>query len=761
MAFDAADLSPHEQYVIDRTREGEVADFTPMAGAGRPVVRAGFLRKLLLQLDPDWPVRLPGVRIKGARIEGVLDLSDCAGAAGLPALELIGCEIPEPMDFRHARLARLSLSESAFTHLLAQALTLDGPLDFRRAHGLGEDGVCWIDARAATIRGRVDGDEARLRLPDDAKGDGNSQPYALVLRESKISGGVCLRPNFAAKGGVTLFDAVVEGLVDMRGAYLNTKERRALNLGNLRVSGVVSLNRGFRCDGSIWMRGAVLDGGVNLDGATIHTTDNNEGINGDSCECGEDLQLRNRFSCNAPVSFVGALVRGSVRIDKGGFSAEGVALDLSKAEIEGELAGAAVIQGSLGIAGVQIGRNLDLRGAEITSPHKKDGANHASEYALAIDAVGIRVGGAALLQGANVRGEIFMADARIEGYLAFGGGRFMNAGGWAVRAPNARIGGNLTLKLLDDEAAPHGRKTVIQGGAKFDRALIDGAVSWLNLELRGPGPDNARGPVLSLADARIQGALEARHLTAQEEARIDLSGASCGSLDDDLKTGWGMEKATLGLEGFDYQRLDGGGRDDRWRARLNWLRRSRGEIFSPQPYATLAQVYARAGLRDDARRVLLAQHDLRTAYAPAGPLTRVFSSLFGLIAGYGLAPIRAARALAIFLVIGIVGVFAMDATGALVTPQGAPCAGAVEPALYAIDVAVPVIDLGQQSKCAPGRAPGSDLFRGVAVQGTDWRLFEGVALWRWAQSLYALLGALLTALAVITFSGVMKPKSDD
>jgi hypothetical protein len=37
-------------------------------------------------------------------------------------------------------------------------------------------------------------------------------------------------------------------------------------------------------------------------------------------------------------------------------------------------------------------------------------------------------------------------------------------------------------------------------------------------------------------------------------------------------------------------------------------------------------------------------------------------------------------------------------------------------------------------------------------------LFEGVAVWRWAHALYALLGALLTVLALVTFSGVLKPK---
>jgi hypothetical protein len=139
----------------------------------------------------------------------------------------------------------------------------------------------------------------------------------------------------------------------------------------------------------------------------------------------------------------------------------------------------------------------------------------------------------------------------------------------------------------------------------------------------------------------------------------------------------------------------------------------------------------------------------------------VLSSLFGMVAGYGFAPIRAVRALALFLALGIVGVVAMNAQGALVRPDGRACGGAIEPALYAIDVALPVIDLGQKNLCAPGRAPGAQLFKGVRLAASDYRVFEGVALWRWAQALYAILGAVLTALAVITFSGVLKPRSDD
>ena len=87
--------------------------------------------------------------------------------------------------------------------------------------------------------------------------------------------------------------------------------------------------------------------------------------------------------------------------------------------------------------------------------------------------------------------------------------------------------------------------------------------------------------------------------------------------------------------------------------------------------------------------------------------------------------------------------------------------GTIEPALYAIDVALPVIDLGQESRCAPGRTARAELAQGTPVSAqSDWRWFEGVAMWRWAHAIYALLGAILSALAVITFSGIMKPKDD-
>ena len=709
MAFDANDLSPHEHFVVERTNAGEIADFTAMAGPGgaKPSVRAGFLRKLLLGLEPSWTVRTPGIRIRAARIEGMLDLTDCSGE-GLPALAMLGCEIPEPLDLSHARLPRLSLRGSRLTRLVAIESQIDGELDLSDITPLGEPGLetLTIMLRGMRIGGDVLASGAKLARATDSDDD------ALMMQGAEVAGGVLLDKGFEAFGCVRLVQARIAG--------------------------------GLSCEGGQFLNRA--------------ETGDAAAFNADNADIGA-VHMRGKFRAEGEVRFSGARIRQDFNIREASLRNDlGVALALTNISLGGQLLGNdAKIGGGVHLQNASVASNLDLRGAEIA--HRTSLRGDA--FGRAIDAASLSVGGALLLHGANIKGEVFLPDARITGYLAFGGGRYINGGGWAIRAPNARAGGNVTFKLAESGFAPHGQKTVIEGGAKFDRARIGGALAWSGLELRGPGPDGAKGAVFSFADAQIAGPVRARALTAQQDAFIDAAGATCAALDDDVKAGWGAETARLGLDGFNYGRIDSEG--EKWRLRLGWLKRSRrgGERFSPQPFTHAAHVYARMGRREDGRRILLAQHDLGTLSGSSGPFTWALSSLFGLIAGYGLAPIRIARALVLFLAIGVAGVLAMNAQGALVTPQGAACNGAVEPAIYAIDVALPVIDLGQASRCAPGRTGRADLPAGMEVSpASDWRLFEGVALWRWAHALYALLGAILTALAIVTFSGVLKPKDE-
>ncbi|MGE0529954.1 MAG: hypothetical protein AB7G40_11040 [Hyphomonadaceae bacterium] len=705
MAFDANDLSPHEHFVVERTNAGEIADFSAMGGPGgaKPVVRAGFLRKLLLRLDPSWAIRTPGVRIKGARIEGVLDLTDCSGE-GLPALSLVECEIPDLVDLSHARLARVSFANSVLARLEAIQADVQGEVNFTSVAPIADTLVINFDG--ARIRGDVLLNGAKLARAIDSSED------VLNLQGAQVAGSVVLGEDFDAFGCLRLVEASVDGMLSATNATLLNRSEDAQS---------VALNT----DGARFSR--VILRGTKIEGET---------------------------------RFFGAHISGDLDVSEGSsFRNEtGDALVIANAEVGGSLVADDIkVHGAFSMENARIARNVRLDGSEFVHRTTMSG----DVYGRAIVATSTQIGGALIMNGVNVKGELFLADARINGYLALGAGRFINRGAWAVRAPNVRVGGNLTLKLRDDGFAPHGQKTVIEGGAKFDRARIEGSLAWSQLELRGPGPDGAKGAVFSFADAQIAGPVQAKALTTQQDAFIDASGASCAALDDDVKTGWGAESARLCLDGFAYGRIDSEG--EKWRSRLAWLKRSRrdGEKFSPQPFTHAASTYARMGRREDARRVQLAQHDLRTLSGSAGPFSWALSSLFGAIAGYGLAPIRVVRALVVFLALGVFGVLTMNAQGALVTPQGRACNGAVEPTLYALDVALPVIDLGQETRCGPGRTARADLSPGVAVSETsDWRWFEGVAMWRWAHALYAMLGAILTALAIVTFSGIMKPKHE-
>ncbi|MFN3464180.1 MAG: hypothetical protein ACK4X1_08885, partial [Terricaulis sp.] len=684
MAFDANDLSPHEHFVVERTNAGEIADFSAMGGPGgaKPVVRAGFLRKLLLRLDPSWAIRTPGVRIKGARIEGVLDLTDCSGE-GLPALSLVECEIPDLVDLSHARLARVSFANSVLARLEAIQADVQGEVNFTSVAPIADTLVINFDG--ARIRGDVLLNGAKLARAIDSSED------VLNLQGAQVAGSVVLGEDFDAFGCLRLVEASVDGMLSATNATLLNRSEDAQS---------VALNT----DGARFSR--VILRGMKIEGET---------------------------------RFFGAHISGDLDVSEGSsFRNEtGDALVIANAEVGGSLVADDIkVHGAFSMENARIARNVRLDGSEFVHRTTMSG----DVYGRAIVATSTQIGGALIMNGVNVKGELFLADARINGYLALGAGRFINRGAWAVRAPNVRVGGNLTLKLRDDGFAPHGQKTVIEGGAKFDRARIEGSLAWSQLELRGPGPDGAKGAVFSFADAQIAGPLQAKALTTQQDAFIDASGASCAALDDDVKSGWGAESARLCLDGFAYGRIDSDG--EKWRSRLGWLKRSRrdGEKFSPQPFTHAASTYARMGRREDARRVQLAQHDLRTLSGSAGPFSWALSSLFGAIAGYGLAPIRVVRALVVFLALGVFGVLTMNAQGALVTPQGRACNGAVEPTLYALDVALPVIDLGQETRCAPGRTARADLSPGVAVSETsDWRWFEGVAMWRWAHALYAML----------------------
>src|SRR3954452_24705764 len=213
--IDPASLSEAEQTALEKIGAGQVAEFS----GPKPVLSAAVLADAA-EFAPR------GLRVRGARIEGRLDLSD----AGLPALVLEDCDLPDVVDVTGAQLGRLSIKGSRFSHLLARGVRVEAGFDFGATSPI-ED-VAWIDAGRATIRGGVDGSGAQLNSPPPRPKETVlpwEHNYALRLSETDIQGNVVLNglidgPRFVADGGICLDDAHIKGSLWVRAGDVYAKE---------------------------------------------------------------------------------------------------------------------------------------------------------------------------------------------------------------------------------------------------------------------------------------------------------------------------------------------------------------------------------------------------------------------------------------------------------------------------------------------------------------------------------------------------------
>lgn len=220
-----------------------------------------------------------------------------------------------------------------------------------------------------------------------------------------------------------------------------------------------------------------------------------------------------------------------------------------------------------------------------------------------------------------------------------------------------------------------------------------------------------------------------------------------------------------------------------WKQLLVWLkrrydgsdRRWRPTTYTPQPFEHLAAVLRKQGELEAARKVTVQR--LRAERRERGTswrerawklFTRPFSWLFDRFFLFGLSP---PRALGTFLLCWLLGaasvlmalhlpppespvlVVEVDATaavggiepsgsvGRIATPRGlaepVACGEQIEPALYALDVFLPLVDLEQERRCSVDVGVEADV-------------------WRWLEAAYRLLGWIVTSLMVASWTGVFR-----
>ncbi|MEU6401823.1 oxidoreductase [Streptomyces sp. NPDC046985] len=314
-------------------------------------------------------------------------------------------------------------------------------------------------------------------------------------------------------------------------------------------------------------------------------------------------------------------------------------------------------------------------------------------------------------------GEISLRGATVGVSLSLRGARLSGAGGrWALNAPQLTVGRTLYLTPAGVggpalSAVTPARGTRIedfacQGGVRLDDGRFGDAVD-LERARFGFTDDQA----LSLR--RVQ-APELRFLGERPaRGQVLLSGARVVTLVDRAASWPGPGGLHMG--GFVYENLVPRGPFS-LAERLHWVAAATAE-YNPEPYERLAAVLREAGEDEDAREVLLAKQRRRRETLP--PAGRLWGFVQDGAVAYGYRPARAAVWMAVLWAAGTLA-FAHAAH-----PPADPGARPQwNPALLALDLLLPFVDLGQAGQW---RLSGAWQWLSAAMVLVGWVLATTVA----------------------------------
>ncbi|WOX25435.1 membrane-associated oxidoreductase [Streptomyces solicathayae] len=277
------DLTPAERRIWEAFPRDEGVDFrehpdedpgTAASWGPERTLRAEVLRALLLD-GPTQDGAIPGLKVTGARITGVLHLK--YGDVDHP-VRLRGCHFDERPDFYAARVRTLVLSDSVLPGLEASNLRVDvslrlsccrinGPL--RLSGAQVANGVFLNDAVIGTPGSRD---------PDD--------PDAPVLLLNHASIGTDVRAKRLVTHGRFLLNATtVGGQVMLDDAELNCPDGTALHAETLSVGTDLRAMR-MRATGRVNLTGARIPGQLNLALARL-ANPGGTALRASSCTAGE------------------------------------------------------------------------------------------------------------------------------------------------------------------------------------------------------------------------------------------------------------------------------------------------------------------------------------------------------------------------------------------------------------------------------------------------------------------------------------------
>ena len=347
------ELMPLEEEMVASAAAGELVDcgsgpfslIEMQAWGEERTVRAAVLRHLLI--GKDWPTDARGVRLRGIRISGPLDLQAatlhcplhldscildaqlvCLDQAAATVLTITGCH-----------LAALTGETLTAKTLDLSGSTLTGPL---RLPGASMTGT--LSCRGAHLTGCDDG--------------GN----ALVADGIRVGGeGVLLDSGFTTAGAVRLPRAVISGALSCGGARLTGRDRkgRALVADGIKVGFDVFLDDGFVAAGAVSLLLADITGMLSCQDARLAGRDDEgRSLAAYGMHVTGDVWLDGEFTASGEVSLGSSHIGGTLWL-RGKLTAgeNEPALDAAGAQIAGTFrwAPAEQVTGRVSLDGAAVG----------------------------------------------------------------------------------------------------------------------------------------------------------------------------------------------------------------------------------------------------------------------------------------------------------------------------------------------------------------------------------------------------------------------
>lgn len=364
-----------------------------------------------------------------------------------------------------------------------------------------------------------------------------------------------------------------------------------------------------------------------------------------------------------------------------------------------------------------------LRGVRLTDAHigtdlmLNQAVVHQDRTGRSIAGDGLSVGQDLQAELLESYGELSLRSAKIGVSLSLRGARLVNPDArLALNAPQLTVERTLYLTPAGlgagtPSGATPARGTRVQrfecrGGARLDDGRFGDAVDFQDARFTLTDDQEISLRRVQTPELRFLGERPAR-------GRVALSGARVVNLVDRAAAWPGP--GSLHMSGFTYENLVPRGPFP-LAERLRWVSAATAE-YQPEPYERLAAVLRASGEDEGAREVLLAKQRHRRATLP--PAAKLWGYAQDWTVAYGYRPGRAALWMAVLWAAGSLA-FAQAAHRPVDTgrhPQW-------DPALYALDLLLPVIDFGQSGQ---------------------WQLRDG---WQWLSVALVLLGwVLATAVA--------------